>query len=94
MPNPEIRAASPAPRHVILYPTCLVDTFFPEVGEATVHLIERMGAEVHFPEGLSCCSLPHFNNGFREESRRTLLGQLDLLEGDDPIIIDVRTPKK
>ncbi len=87
MPDPKIRAASPPPRRVILYPTCLVDTFFPEVGEAAVHLIERMGAEVHFPDGLSCCALPHFNNGFRGEARRTLLGQLDLLEGDDPIIV-------
>ncbi len=83
----ETCGASPPPRRVILYPTCLVDIFFPGAGEATVHLIERLGTEVHFPEGLSCCSLPHFNNGFREESRRTLRGQLDLLAGEDPIVV-------
>ncbi len=79
--------AFPPPRRIILYPTCLVDTFFPGVGEAVVHLIERMGIDIHFPEGLTCCGLPHFNNGFREESRRTLRGQLDLLAGEDPIVV-------
>lgn len=79
-------AAAPPPR-ITLYPTCLVDVFFPEVGEAVVYLIERMGVEIHIPEGLSCCGLPHFNNGFREESRKTLRGQLDALAGEDPIIV-------
>jgi L-lactate dehydrogenase complex protein LldE len=64
-----------------------VDVFFPEVGEAVVYLIERMGAEIHIPDGLSCCGLPHFNNGYREESRKTLRGQLDALAGEDPIIV-------
>ncbi len=86
--EPKIRAESEKPpARVIFYPTCLVDLFFPGVGEATVHLIEGMGTEVAVPEGITCCSLPHFNNGFRSESRRTLEGQLDLLAGEDPILV-------
>lgn len=75
------------PERVTLFVTCLVDQFFPEVGESVVHLIERAGAEVHFPEGLTCCGLPHFNNGFRGEARRTLERQLPLLEGEGPIVV-------
>jgi L-lactate dehydrogenase complex protein LldE len=75
------------PRRVLLFATCLVDHFFPEVGEATVHLIEQTGAAVDFPEGLTCCGLPHFNNGFRAEARRALEAQLPLLSGDAPIVV-------
>ena len=80
-------SSSPAPRRVILFATCLVDHFFPEVGEAAVHLLERSGTEVDFPEGLTCCGLPHFNNGFREEARKVIESQLRLLEGDAPIVV-------
>ena len=76
----------PAQR-IILYPTCLVDTYFPGVGEAAVHLIERAGAEVIVPEGLTCCALPHFNNGFKEDARRALESQMDLLAGEEPIVV-------
>ncbi|MCY3822385.1 MAG: (Fe-S)-binding protein [Nitrospinae bacterium] len=74
------------PKRVLFFATCLVDQFFPEVGEATVHLLESADIEVIFPEGLTCCGLPHFNNGFRAEARKTLETQLHLLEGDIPII--------
>ncbi len=75
------------PERVTLFATCLVDQFCPEVGEATVHLIEQTGAVVDFPEGLTCCGMPHFNNGFRNESRRILVRQLDLLAGNCPIVV-------
>lgn len=82
----EPQGAAP-PRRVILFATCLVDHFFPEVGEAAAHLLEQSGAEVDFPEGLTCCGLPHFNNGFREEARKVIEPQLKLLEGDAPIVV-------
>ena len=75
------------PKRVFLFATCLVDQFFPEVGEATVHLIESADIDVIYPEGLTCCGLPHFNNGFRAEARKILETQLHLLEGDIPIIV-------
>lgn len=79
-------SAENRPKRVLFFATCLVDQFFPEVGEATVHLLESADIEVIFPEGLTCCGLPHFNNGFRAEARKTLETQLHLLEGDIPII--------
>ncbi len=75
------------PKRVLFFATCLVDHFFPEVGEATVHLLEREGIEVLYPEGLTCCGLPHFNNGFRAEARKTIETQLHLLEENVPIIV-------
>ncbi len=82
----DIESPDNRPKRVLFFATCLVDQFFPEVGEATVHLLEKADIEVIFPEGLTCCGLPHFNNGFRGEARKTLDTQLHLLEGDIPII--------
>ena len=75
------------PRRALLFATCLVDRFFPEVGEAAVHLLEKAGVEVVYPEGLTCCGLPHYNNGFKAEARKTLEAQLPLLEGNVPIVV-------
>jgi L-lactate dehydrogenase complex protein LldE len=54
---------------VYLFVTCLVDTFFPEVGVGMVKVLERLGAEVEFPPDQTCCGQPAFNSGYREEAR-------------------------
>ncbi len=55
---------------VQLFITCLIDTFFPEVGEAMLQVLGRAGAEVDFPSGQTCCGQPTFNAGLRTEARR------------------------
>ena len=54
---------------VQLFITCLVDSFFPEVGEAMVSVLRRAGVEVDFPRGQTCCGQPTFNAGLRAEAR-------------------------
>ena len=49
---------------VALFVTCLVDAMFPEAGKATVGLLERLGHQVSFPAGQTCCGQPAFNAGF------------------------------
>ncbi|QEC47650.1 (Fe-S)-binding protein [Baekduia soli] len=53
---------------VALFITCLADTLFPEVGRATVTVLERLGHEVVFPEEQTCCGQMHANTGYRAES--------------------------
>jgi len=48
----------------------MVDTLYPEVGLASVDLLERHGATVVFPEQQTCCGQPAFNAGYRDEARR------------------------
>ena len=67
-------------RTVQLFVTCLVDTFFPEVGESTVELLRRSGVRVEFPEGQTCCGQPMFNAGLREEARRVAEHTLHVFE--------------
>ena len=38
-----------------LFVTCLTDTLFPDTGKAVVAVLERLGHQVDFPVGQSCC---------------------------------------
>ena len=49
---------------VALFVTCLVDGLFPEVGKATVRLLERLGHRVEVPLGQTCCGQMHINTGY------------------------------
>ena len=51
---------------VALFVTCFNDTLFPSTGRAVVELLERLGHEVDFPEGQTCCGQMHGNTGYQE----------------------------
>jgi L-lactate dehydrogenase complex protein LldE len=53
---------------VALLVTCLVDTLFPQVGRATVTVLERLGHEVVFPRDQTCCGQLHRNSGHADEA--------------------------
>ncbi|MBN2387587.1 MAG: (Fe-S)-binding protein [Anaerolineales bacterium] len=54
---------------VQLFITCLIDTFFPTIGEAVVAVLQRTGVQVEFPTAQTCCGQPAFNAGLRAEAR-------------------------
>lgn len=54
---------------VQLFVTCLVDTFYPETGEAIVSIFNRLGFDVAFPADQTCCGQPAFNAGLRAKAR-------------------------
>jgi len=72
---------------VALFATCLVDLFYPQVGEATVRLLRRLGLRVTYPEGQTCCGQPLSNNGFRAEAARIARQTIALLEPAECIVI-------
>ena len=53
---------------IALFVTCLNDTLFPRVGQDTVRLLERLGHEVSFPAGQTCCGQMHINSGYGHEA--------------------------
>jgi L-lactate dehydrogenase complex protein LldE len=86
------RAASTPPptskTRVQLFPTCLVNDLFPEVGIVAVELLERAGFEVAVPAGLTCCGQPAFNAGFRGEAKAVARRTIGILaRTDGPIVI-------
>ena len=50
---------------VQLFVTCIIDTLYPETGEAVVRVLEKAGVNVSFPPGQTCCGQPAFNAGLR-----------------------------
>jgi L-lactate dehydrogenase complex protein LldE len=53
---------------IALFVTCLTDTMFPQTGRAVVAVLERLGHEVTFPEGQTCCGQMHANTGYQLEA--------------------------
>ena len=51
-----------------LFVPCYIDAFFPEVGIATLELLERLGCSVEYPLQQACCGQPMANSGCQEDS--------------------------
>jgi len=56
---------------VALLIPCYVDVFYPEVGIATLELLEKLGVEVVYPFNQTCCGQPMANSGCYEEAQAT-----------------------
>ena len=54
-----------------LFIPCFIDAFVPEVGIATLELLERFGHEVVYPRDQTCCGQPMADNGFNADSAAT-----------------------
>lgn len=73
---------------VQLVVTCLVDALAPQVGRATLTVLEAVGCQVEFPAGQTCCGQPPFNVGMLTEARRLAGHTLDLLDvTQGPIVL-------
>lgn len=73
---------------VQLMVTCLVDVFAPEVGQATVRALQKVGCDVRFPQGQTCCGQPAFNVGLRDDARAMAIHTVDVFhETEGPIVV-------
>lgn len=52
--------------NVALFLPCYVDQFYPQVGIATLQLLEKLGCRVTFPIDQTCCGQPMANSGFEK----------------------------
>lgn len=53
---------------VALLVTCINDAMFPDTGKAVVRLPSRLGVDVEFPSGQTCCAQPMANTGYLDEA--------------------------
>lgn len=65
---------------VQLFVTCIVDSLYPETGEAVVRVLRRAGVELDFPSGQTCCGQPAFNAGMRQHARKMAEHTIHVLE--------------
>jgi L-lactate dehydrogenase complex protein LldE len=54
---------------VALFIPCYIDQFYPNVGIATLQLLEKLGCNVTFPLEQTCCGQPMANSGFASLSK-------------------------
>jgi L-lactate dehydrogenase complex protein LldE len=71
---------------IALFVTCLVDALYPQVGQATVALLERLGHQVLFPAGQTCCGQMHANTGYAREAVTLVRHHVDVFEDADVIV--------
>ncbi len=71
---------------VALMITCLADTLYPEVGRATVRLLERLGHEVVFPPGQTCCGQMHVNTGYQRDAAPLVRNMVAAFEPYDAVV--------
>ena len=65
------RSESEPIMQVALMIPCYVDLFFPQVGVATLELLEKLNVDVVYPVDQTCCGQPMANSGCYEEARAT-----------------------
>ncbi|MFE3281004.1 (Fe-S)-binding protein [Nocardia sp. NPDC059239] len=53
---------------IALFATCIADTMFPNAAKATALLLTRLGHEVVFPPGQTCCGQMHVNTGYQPDA--------------------------
>ncbi|MEU5031954.1 (Fe-S)-binding protein [Streptomyces milbemycinicus] len=71
---------------VALFITCVNDTLYPRTGQAVVTLLERLGVEVGFPPGQSCCGQAQFNTGYRHETEPLVRRFAEAFEDYDYVV--------
>ena len=72
---------------VALFVTCLADTLFPQAGRACVRLLERLGHQVEFPLGQTCCGQMHVNTGYQRLALPLIRRYAETFAGYDAIVV-------
>ena len=75
------------PQRVYMFGTCVVDLFYPEAGMDAIHLLQREGIAVEYPQGQSCCGQPAYTSGYTEQAREVARAQLALFAEDYPVVV-------
>jgi L-lactate dehydrogenase complex protein LldE len=71
---------------IALFVTCLADTLFPGVGQATVALLERLGHQVDFPLAQTCCGQMHVNTGYQRAALPLVRRYVEVFENCDVVV--------
>lgn len=70
-----------------LFATCLIDSLFPELGQAVVQVLADAGVEVDFPAEQTCCGQPALNVGLPAEARALAIQTIKVLSDDAPVVV-------
>ncbi|MFQ5445514.1 MAG: (Fe-S)-binding protein [Saprospiraceae bacterium] len=69
-----------------LFIPCYVDQFYPQVGIATLELLEKLGCTVEYPAAQTCCGQPLANAGFEKDAAAVYRHFVQTFQGCDYIV--------
>lgn len=69
-----------------LFIPCYIDQLYPQVGRATVAILERLGYEVGYPEGQTCCGQPMSNSGYAAMGDNLITSFSKMFEGFEHLV--------
>lgn len=72
---------------IALFATCLVDGLCPQVGRATVRVLERLGHEVEMPMAQTCCGQMHVNTGYPKQALPLVRNHVRTFAGYDAVVV-------
>jgi len=73
---------------IALFVPCLVNHFYPKVARDTLELLEKLGHQVSYPPGQTCCGQLMTNSGCLDQARSSVeaLGKALLEESCDAVV--------
>ncbi len=71
---------------ISLFIPCFIDSLYPRVGLAMAEVLERLGHEVEYPAGQTCCGQPAFNSGFWPEARSVATSQMKAFHDAEVVV--------
>ena len=69
-----------------LFIPCYINQLYPQVGKATLEILEKLNVEVVYPSGQTCCGQPMANSGFEYESHGACNNFVDNFKEFDYIV--------
>lgn len=76
----------PERKKIGLFIPCYIDQFYPQVGIASLELLEKMGCEVSYPMGQTCCGQPLANSGYERDTVGSSRHFIDQFQDFDYIV--------
>lgn len=71
---------------VALFVPCYIDQFYPDVGVATLELMERFGVDVEYPSGQTCCGQPMANTGCTDDTAPVARRLVEMFADYDAVV--------
>ncbi|MCC7201737.1 MAG: (Fe-S)-binding protein [Nitrospirae bacterium] len=72
---------------VAFFAGCLINYVMPDIGLASLKVLEKAGASVVVPQGQTCCGMPALSMGDFDDARALALKNLEVFEAYDPDFI-------
>ncbi|WP_298863967.1 (Fe-S)-binding protein [uncultured Gimesia sp.] len=69
-----------------LFIPCYIDQLYPQVGIASLKILEHFGADVEYPESQTCCGQPMANTGCTNEVGPLALRFLEIFKSYDAVV--------